>query len=197
MSTTDQAPTRDWSPFRVVPDGQHADAPRSIHTAEGIGDRLRAAAFAEVQAREAFLWAASTFIDAPSSLITAWKGLAMAEDRHLDWLLKRLSELGFAIDGRGVSQQLWVSLTQCRTSQEFALFMATAEDRGRRAGERFHQQLKDRDPVSAEIFRRIAEEEVEHIRLAETHFGFRPGEVEEKANPRPERRTGLPSDRGM
>ena len=33
------------------------EAPRSIDSLEGVGDRLRAAAFAEIQARDAFLWA--------------------------------------------------------------------------------------------------------------------------------------------
>jgi uncharacterized ferritin-like protein (DUF455 family) len=180
---------RNWSPFHVVPTGEHAEAPRSIHTREGIGDRLRAAAFAEVQARDAFLWAAENLSDAPKSLQIAWKGLALAEDRHLDWLMKRLAELGFGAGDRGVSDQLWHSLTRCTSAEEFSLFMATAEDRGRRAGERFFEQLRERDPTSAEIFRKIAEEEVEHIRLAETFYGFKPGQVEDRANSRPEGRT--------
>jgi uncharacterized ferritin-like protein (DUF455 family) len=138
-----------------------------------VADRLRAAAFAEVQARDAFLWAAATFTDAPSSLITAWRGLALAEGRHLEWLLRRLRDLGFSPQDRGVSDQLWHSLVQCQTAEEFSMYMASAEERGRRAGERFHAQLQERDPISAEIFRKIAEEEVEHIRLAETFFGFR------------------------
>ena len=115
--------------------------------------------------------------------------LAAAEDRHLGWLMKRLTELGFEPSDRGVSDQLWHSLTRCATAEEFSLFMATAEDRGRRAGERFYEQLRERDPVSAEIFRKIAEEEIEHIRLAQTFFGFRPGQVEDRANSRPEGRT--------
>lgn len=182
-------PARDWSPFRVVPQGEHAEAPRSIHTREGVADRLRAAAFAEIQARDAFLWAAEHLKDAPQGLQIAWKDLAAAEDKHLRWLMGRLSELGFEPSDRGVSDQLWHSLTGCKTAEEFSLFMATAEDRGRRAGERFYQQLKDRDSTSAEIFGKIAEEEVEHIRLAETFFGFKPGQVEERANSRPEGRT--------
>ena len=181
--------SRDWSPFRVVPAGSHADAPRSIHTSEGVGDRLRAAGFAEVQARDAFLWAAEHLTDAPAGLQTAWRELAAAEDRHLGWLMKRLAELGFAPADRAVSDQLWHSLTRCATAEEFSLYMATAEDRGRRAGERFYEQLRERDPVSAEIFRKIAEEEIEHIRLAQTFFGFRPGQVEDRANSRPEGRT--------
>lgn len=136
----------------------------------GVGDRLRAAAFAEIQAREAFNWAASHFEDAPASLKTAWRGLALAEDKHLGWLLKRLAELGLEIGERAVSDQLWVSLRSCQTAREFALYMASAEERGRRAGERFHQALVGKDPITAEIFRKIAEEEVEHILLAQKYF---------------------------
>jgi uncharacterized ferritin-like protein (DUF455 family) len=173
--------SRNWAPFTVVPRGEHAPAPRSIHTVEGVCDRLRAAAFAEIQAREAFLWAAQTLTDAPASLSEAWRLLAAEEDKHLGWLLRRLEALGQAPGDRGVSDQLWISLTACGTAQEFALFMATAEDRGRRAGERFHEQLASQDPESSRIFGQIALEEVEHIRLAERHFGFKPGEVEARA----------------
>jgi uncharacterized ferritin-like protein (DUF455 family) len=182
-------PARDWTPFRVVPAGDHAEAPRSIHTREGVGDRLRAAAFAEIQARDAFLWATEHLADAPENLRNAWKSLAVEENKHLGWLMKRLAELGFEPGQRGVSDQLWHSLTRCKTAEEFTLFMATAEDRGRRAGERFFGELRERDPTSAEIFRKIAEEEVEHIRLAEAFFGFKPGQVEDRANSRPEGRT--------
>lgn len=167
-----EAHTPDWGEFQVVPRGKHAEAPRSIQTPQGVADRLRAAAFAELQAREAFDWAASYFEDAPPSARTAWRGLALAEDRHLKWLLNRLSELGFGISERGVSDQLWVSLRSCATAKEFAFYMASAEERGRRAGERFHEAMLEKDPKSAEIFRKIAEEEVEHIALATKYFDY-------------------------
>jgi uncharacterized ferritin-like protein (DUF455 family) len=160
-----------WEPFVLAPQGAHAEAPRSISTPEGVGDRLRAAAFAEIQAREAFLWAADSLKDAPEELRRAWRGLASAEQKHLDWLLGRMRELGIEIGGRKVSDHLWHSLTSCKTAREFALFMANAEERGRRAGERFHETLRDTDPLTAEIFGKIAEEEVAHIALAADYFG--------------------------
>ncbi len=166
-----------WSPFRVVPRPQHADAPRSITTVDGVCDRLRAAAFAEIQAREAFLWAAQTFNDAPPGLTEAWRALAREEDKHLGWLLGRLTELGRTPEDRSVSDQLWASLTACKNAKEFALYMASAEDRGRRAGERFCAQLTHQDPESARIFGTIAHEEIAHIRLAERFFGFSPEAV--------------------
>ena len=159
-----------WGDFRLAPSGEHGAAPRSIHSREGIGDRLRAAAFAEIQAREAFLWAADTFEDAPSRLRTAWRGLAAAEDRHLGWLLARMKELGIEITEKPVSDSLWHSLMSCKTAQTFAVYIANAEERGRLAGVRFCQAMAQVDPETSRIFGRIAEEEVEHIALAFRYF---------------------------
>ena len=53
-------PTPEWTGFQVLPRGELAPGPRAITSREGIADRLRAAAFAEIQAREAFAWAAAT-----------------------------------------------------------------------------------------------------------------------------------------
>lgn len=170
MSDPSSLYTPDWSPFVVLPRDVRAPAPRGIETREGIGDRLRTAAFAEIQAMHAFNWGAENFEDAPSSLKTAWRGLALAEERHLGWLLKRMEELGIDVKERPVSDWLWVSLVSCKTASEFAHFMASAEERGRQAGVRFRDALAKIDPISADIFGRIADEEVEHIRLAEQYF---------------------------
>jgi uncharacterized ferritin-like protein (DUF455 family) len=111
------------------------------------------------------------YTEAPASLRTAWKGLALAEDRHLGWLLRRLADLGGKPEDRPVSDQLWVSLTErCQTAGEFAHAMATAEERGRVAGLRFFEGLQSSDPETAGLFQRIAEEEIEHIALAQRYF---------------------------
>ena len=159
-----------WEPFRLAPAGAHPDAPRSISTHEGVGDRLRAAAFAELQAREAFLWAASHFEDATEDMRQGWKNLAHAEQFHLDWLLNRMVELKIDLQERKVSDHLWLSLVSCKTAREFAFFIANAEERGRLAGERFYTSLKDKDSVTAEIFKKIADEEVHHVALARRFF---------------------------
>lgn len=161
--------TKSWEPFEVRAD-RRAPAPREINTVEGVGDRLRAAAFAEIQAREAFQWAASRFTDAPLALKQAWLGLAKEEDKHLNWLFDRMQQLGIEIKERPVNDFLWRSFMDCNSAEQFAKFMASAEERGRIAGERFYRSLVQIDPISAEIFRKIAEEEVAHIRLAETFF---------------------------
>jgi len=157
--------TPNWLPFELAEPGAHADAPRSIHTLEGIGDRLRAAAFAEFQAREAFLWGAEHFKDAPDGLREGWRALAHAEDRHLQSLLQRMRELGVSIAGRKVSDHLWHSLVNCRSAREFAFYMSDAEERGRKAGDRFYESLLQSDPITAKVFKVIADEEVEHIAL--------------------------------
>lgn len=162
--------TPDWSLFTIAPKGVWAKAPRSIESPEGIGDRLRAAAFAEVQARDAFTWAADTFTDAPEALRIAWRGLALAEQRHLHWLMTRMEELGINPKEREVSDQLWDSLMLCKSAEQFSVYMATAEERGRKAGVRFAEALSKRDPATGQIFGRIALEEVEHIELARKWF---------------------------
>lgn len=160
--------TPDWSPFLVQK--ERPLPPRPIHTLEGVGDRLRAAAFAEIQAREAFEWAAARYDDAPEALRGAWRMLARAEDKHLGWLLDRMKALGIDVRERATSDQLWHSFERCETAESFAWFMANAEERGRRAGERFAQDLKERDPETARIFGQIALEEIEHIELAKRFF---------------------------
>ena len=159
-----------WEPFRVLPRGQFPLPPRSIHTLEGMGDRMRSAAFAELQARDAFHWASECFEDAPAELRTAWKELSIVEHRHLEWILKRMTELGIDPREREVSEHLWVALQACTTAREFAHLIADAEEKGRRAGIRFYETLKTKDPISSEIFRKIAEEEVDHVALAHRFY---------------------------
>lgn len=159
-----------WSPFKVASGGSKGDLPRSLKTPEGIGDRLRSAAFAEFQASKAFLWAAETFEDASENLKKSWISLAKAEQRHLSWLLSRMSALQIEVQEREVSLQLWNSLQSCKTAREFALYMASAEERGKKAGFRFCEALKKADPLTSEIFKKIAEEEIAHITLAYEFF---------------------------
>ena len=164
-------PHRDWSPFFVLPDGKRAPTPRSASTPVGIGDRLRAAAFAEIQAREAFSWAGSRYPDAPPRLRAVWADLAAAEDRHLGWLLRRMEELDVDPAGRPVSAALWRSLTSCDDAETFCRWMADAEERGRQAGETIGAALADVDPTTARLFATIAREEVAHIAVASRFFG--------------------------
>jgi uncharacterized ferritin-like protein (DUF455 family) len=163
--------TPDWTPFDVLPRGRRTAKPRGIGSQDGVGDRLRAAAFAELQAREAFAWAADAFEDAPPRLRATWRTLADAEDRHLGWLVDRMAALGIDPAGRAVSDGLWHSLAGCTDAEVFCRYMADAEERGRRAGERIGRQLAGVDGITAAIFAKIAEEEVAHIAVAQRFFG--------------------------
>jgi uncharacterized ferritin-like protein (DUF455 family) len=156
----------DWRPFVVCPDGQRPPAPRGPSTHEGLGDRLRTAAFAERQARDAFFWAAERFPGESAGRRALWKSLGEEEDKHMRWLLERMEQLGFKVDERPVSDGLWRSLARCKTPEEFAAFMARAEERGRAAERAFQKMLEERDPRTAAIFARIADDEDRHIALA-------------------------------
>ncbi len=150
----------------VVEPGSRAPSARSIESPFGVGDRLRAAAFAEAQAKEAFLWAAEHFVSAPADLRESWRRLAREEEKHLGWLLDRMQAIGAEVAGRAVSDKLWHSLVSRESAEEFARYMAGAEDWGREAGEKFCGQLEHIDPESAALFARIAKEELGHIAIA-------------------------------
>ncbi len=143
---------------------------RGLEGATGVRDRLRTAAFAEIQARDAFLWASEHFRDVPVELRDAWRKLAGQEQKHLSWLLRRLEALGGSPDDAPVSTRLWDSLLDCKTGREFAVKIAQAEERGRLAAELFRKNLAANDPESARIFGDIADEEVEHVALAKRYF---------------------------
>lgn len=161
----------DWSPFQLAEPHTKPRAPRSMQSREGVGDRLRTTAFAELQAREAFIWASHFFsASAPPGLCQDWLRLAQEEDKHLNWLLNRMKELDISITERPVTLFLWESFMKCKTAREFAIFMSNAEERGRIAGERFGKEMASFDAASSKIFETIAQEEVEHIRLAYRYF---------------------------
>lgn len=155
-----------WAPFDVCAPDAFPPATRGVNTAEGLGDRMRTAAFAELQAREAFRWAADALPDADARLRAAWRRIADDENRHLNLLLDRMAELGVKPEARPVSDKLWRSLSACRSTREFVAYMKTAEERGRAAEESFRRQFAARDPVTAAIFGKIADDEAEHIELA-------------------------------
>jgi len=143
-------------------------------TREGLGDRMRTAAFAELQAIAAFRWAAVHFQDVPQVLRDEWAAQVADESRHYQMICRRMEDLGFELTGRPVSTSLWESLKECATGQEFCIRIASAEERGRRAGVRLAGHLKESDPVTAAVFREIAADEVAHVALAATYFNWSP-----------------------
>jgi len=161
-----------WEPF-LVQTGS-VIAPRNLPGLDGIGDRLRTAAFAEMQAERAFLRAAEIYTDAPQSLRNEWRVIAAEERNHMSWLLNRMRELGIAVDERPVSDGLWHSLCKCKDARSFCPYIADSEERGRRAGQRFCDVLREIDPETSRIFGKIAKEEVRHISLAYEYYPLSP-----------------------
>jgi uncharacterized ferritin-like protein (DUF455 family) len=157
----------DWAPFRVVSPPARPDGARGLGTEHGIGDRLRVAAFAELQAFRAFDWAAERFGEAPADLRAAWRRMALEEKLHLDLLLARMAELGVEPAERSVSDGLWLRLCSSASVPEFVSRMREAEARGKAAEDSFRAALAERDPVTAAIFGRIADDEAEHLALAD------------------------------
>ena len=155
-----------WSPYLIGTSGKI----RSLNTVEGLGDRLRLVAFAERQAYHGFKHAIENFTDAPIGLREAWEWVAIEEAKHESWLLQRLGELKQSIDAQPVDLRLYQSLLRCQSAREFALYVSDAEERGRVGAERFREALAVRDPVTAEIFGKIASEEVGHIALVKKFF---------------------------
>ncbi len=157
----------DWSPFVVCTPEEYAPGARGMGGPDGLGDRLRTAAFAERQAFAAFMWAADTLTDASAELRAAWRRIGFEEELHLNLLLVRMAELRVRVDARPVSDRLWRRLIQSKNAAEFSVMMREAEARGQAAEESFRRSLADRDPVTAAIFGRIADDEAEHLALAD------------------------------
>ncbi|HPF36295.1 ferritin-like domain-containing protein [bacterium] len=166
----------DPHPFRPCAPDERPPRPRAVVSPEGVGDRMRTAAFAELQAVHAFGWAADRYDDAPAGLADAWRAQVADETRHLRMILDRMAELGVDPAGRPVSLGLWRRLESCPDARSFCLLIAEAEERGRRGGLALVEAIADRDPVTADVFRTIAREEEAHVALATEFFGWRPGE---------------------
>ena len=172
----DQAgiPDLDPGPFILCEPGTRPGKPRPLETSQGLGDRLRTAAFAEWQAIAAFRWAAARFTDVPPELRDDWVRQIADEARHFKLIKQRMEELGVGLDHRPVSDALWQSLRECTSGKEFCLRIASAEEWGRRAAVNICGFLREKDPVTAGIFREIAEDEIAHVSLAKTYFGWTP-----------------------
>jgi uncharacterized ferritin-like protein (DUF455 family) len=163
-----------FEPFILCLPGQRQPKPRPIHTPAGLGDRMRTAAFAEKQAIFAFGWAAENFQDVPQALRDDWARLVPEEEKHYRLIVDRMAELGFSLTDRPVSTRLWDSLKECETGQEFCQRIAGAEERGRQAGLLMVNYLADTDPATAAVFDEIVTDEVAHVKLADTYFGWTP-----------------------
>lgn len=170
-----------WAPFQIQL--QKPDLIRGMGSEEGIGDRLRVVAFAELQARDAFQSGVDRFSRAvPEYWSKQWLAFAKVEARHAQMLLDRMKVLGVSISARKVSDKL---TRLCKTAQDpivFLFCLASAEERGMEAGNQLKDLVAKYDPISAAIFEEIASEEVEHVRAAKEMLApFSYDELREKA----------------
>lgn len=163
-----------WDPFLIAESYKQAPRPRSLDVPGGLEDRMRSAAFAELQAIRAFRWAAEKFDDAPEALKQAWLEIADDEARHYQMIVRRMDELGLDIASRPVSLRLWESLQKCRSAEEFCVYIASAEERGRQAGIRLVEAIAETDPVTAKIFQQIVDEEIRHVEIARDFYQWTP-----------------------
>jgi uncharacterized ferritin-like protein (DUF455 family) len=166
--------TVNWEPFDLCAPGQDPPRPRDIRSLEGLGDRLRTAAFAERQAVHAFTWAASHFDELPAGLADDWRRQIPQEERHCALILERMAQLGIEVGAVPVSPRVWESVRDLETGKQFCLYIASAEERGRQAGIRLCRALKDSDPETVAIFQSIVDDEEAHVALAATYYGWRP-----------------------
>lgn len=154
-----------YQPFRTTE--AKPDVVRPLSAPEGVADRLRVVAFAELQARDLFRYGAERFgAQVPSEWAEQWLLFAEAEERHAQMLLSRMAELGLDPGARTVSNKL---SRLCRKTDDPVLFLfllASAEERGMEAGQLLGEQMRKVDESSSAIFAQIASEEVEHVESA-------------------------------
>lgn len=174
MQSASILPANNWAPFRLT--SGKTDPVRAMTAPEGVADRLRIVAFAELQAREAFRWGAERFPEAPERWRKLWLEFADVEDRHAQMLLDRMSELGVDAGGRLVSDRLWQLCRKAEDWEMFLFLLSSAEERGMEAGFTLGRQMMPVDGKSAAIFEQIAHEEVEHVQMAKDAIGALPQE---------------------
>lgn len=153
-----------WAPFRVAQG--RAEKMRALNSPYGVGDRLRAVAFAEIQAREGFLWGARAFVEAPAEWRDTWLRFAEMENTHAQLLLNRAAELKVDLSERSVSDSLMRTFRRADRAEVFYYLISTAEQRGMEVGLSMIEPMREVDAESAAIFERCALEEKEHIAAA-------------------------------
>jgi uncharacterized ferritin-like protein (DUF455 family) len=170
-----------YSPFRTT--SGKPDLIRPLSAPEGVADRLRVVAFAELQARDLFRYGCERFKGlAPSHWLAEWERFSIVEDRHAQMLLTRMAEIGVEAGARSVSDKL---SRLCRNTDDPVLFLfllSSAEERGMESGMVLAEQMQKFDAVSSAIFAQIASEEVEHVESARAALaGYVVPELRERA----------------
>jgi uncharacterized ferritin-like protein (DUF455 family) len=162
MQSTSFTFANNWGSFTLG----KPDSIRALSSPEGVADRLRVVAFAELQARDAFRYGAERFPESPAEWREAWLRFAEVEDRHAQMLLNRMAELGVVPGARVVSDKLTRLCRKAEDAVTFLFLLSSAEERGMEAGQVLGEQMRAYDPESAALFAQIAAEEVEHVETA-------------------------------
>ncbi len=155
-----------WAPFRL---GKKPEYVRPLESREGVADRLRLVAFAELQARDLFRFGAEKFRDsAPREWLSQWTEFSEVEERHAQMLLDRMGVLGVRIEDRMVSDKLSRLCLRAEDPLTFLFLLSSAEERGMEAGFTLGEQMNAYDSASAAVFKQIADEEVAHVAMAKS-----------------------------
>ncbi len=122
----------------------------------------------ELQAAELFAWAALSFVDAPRALRAGWLKLALEEVRHMGLYAREIERLGARIGEFPVRDWFWERVPACETPASFLALVGVGLEGGNLDhGERFRAMFEAAgDHASALAIRRVAEEEIAHVRFA-------------------------------
>lgn len=122
----------------------------------------------ELQAAELFAWACLTFVEAPRALRLGWLKLALDEARHMRLYADELARLGHAFGDFPVRDWFWERVPACESALSFLALVGVGFEGGNLDhGARFADMLEEAgDPQAAAVERRVAEEEIAHVRFA-------------------------------
>jgi uncharacterized ferritin-like protein (DUF455 family) len=122
----------------------------------------------ELQAAELFAWASLTFVDAPRALRLGWLKLALDEARHMRLYAGELARLGHGFGDFPVRDWFWERVPACESALSFLALVGVGFEGGNLDhGARFAEMLEAAgDTQAAAVERRVAEEEIAHVRFA-------------------------------
>lgn len=122
----------------------------------------------ELQAAELFAWAMLSFIDAPRALRLGWLKLLLDEARHMRLYAAELARLGHAFGDFPVRDWFWERVPACQSAASFLGLVGVGFEGGNLDhGARFAAMLEEAgDLEAAAVERRVAAEEIAHVRFA-------------------------------
>lgn len=122
----------------------------------------------ELQAAELFAWAMLSFVDAPRALRLGWLKLLLDEARHMRLYAAELARLGHAFGDFPVRDWFWERVPACESAASFLALVGVGLEGGNLDhGARFAAMLEEAgDLEAAAVERRVASEEIVHVRFA-------------------------------